>query len=119
MFSVSLVLGETMEEARPRRLAPTQPWRPTAGRTGALSFLSGVDFSKFPLDEPLGRVQTKASRGLTTLLTSGTGKATLARDADRSGERRHRFRRHARQCRGRNGRGGAGMGGDGFMITEA
>ncbi len=83
-----------------------------------LSFLSGVDFSKFPLDEPLGAVQTNASRGLTTLLTSGTGKATLREMLTDPASGGIDFCRHPDECRGRNGRGGQEMGGDGFTITE-
>src|SRR4029077_2419181 len=45
-------------------------------RLAALSFLSGMDFSKFDLDEPLPEVKTNASRSLTELYTRGTGKET-------------------------------------------
>src|SRR5882757_6991507 len=78
MFSVSIVLGETVEEAKAKKaraeaalIGDLQP------RLAFLSFLSGMDFSKFPLDEPLAAIKTNASRGLTMLLTSGTGKTTL------------------------------------------
>jgi FMN-dependent oxidoreductase (nitrilotriacetate monooxygenase family) len=78
LFSTSIVLGETLREGQEKKE------RLTAGlatnldtRLAALSFLSGMDFSKFDLDEPLPEVKTNASRSLTELYTSGTGKETL------------------------------------------
>jgi FMN-dependent oxidoreductase (nitrilotriacetate monooxygenase family) len=119
MFSVSLVLGETMEEARVKKA------RADAARAGdlqaglaRLSFLSGVDFSKFPLDEPLGAVQTNASRGLTTLLTSGTGKATLREMLTDPASGGIDFVGTPDSVAAEMGEAAQEMGGDGFMITD-
>jgi len=85
MFSVSIVLGETVEEAKAKKAraeARADQRSAAPARIPVLPERHG--FSKFPLDEPLAEVKTNASRGLTMLLTSGTGKSTLRRDADRS-----------------------------------
>ena len=78
MFSVGIVLGETREEALAKKArADAALSRNMETRLARLSFLSGVDFSRFPLDEPLPEVKTNASRGQTALMTSGTGRTTL------------------------------------------
>ncbi len=119
MFSMSVVLGETMEDARAKKA------RADAARAGdlqaglaRLSFLSGVDFSKFPLDEPLGAVQTNASRGLTTLLTSGTGKATLREMLTDPASGGIDFVGTPDSVAAEMGDAAQEMGGDGFMITD-
>ena len=46
---------------------------------GQLSFLSGVDFSKFPLDEPLGEVRPTPRAASTQLLTTAPARPRCAR----------------------------------------
>lgn len=119
MFSVSLVLGETMEEARAKKArADAALADDLQAGLARLSFLSGVDFSKFPLDEPLGAVQTNASRGLTTLLTSGTGKATLREMLTDPASGGIDFVGTPDSVAAEMGEAAQEMGGDGFMITE-
>jgi FMN-dependent oxidoreductase (nitrilotriacetate monooxygenase family) len=78
LFSTSIVLGETKEEAqeKKRRLDEKMIGNLDA-RLAYMSFLSGMDFSQFDLDEPLPEIETNASRSLTKNLTTGTGKKTL------------------------------------------
>jgi len=119
MFSVSIVLGETVEEAKAKKaraeaalISDLQP------RLAFLSFLSGMDFSKFPLDEPLAEVKTNASRGLTMLLTSGTGKSTLREMLTDPASGGIDFVGTADSVAAEMGNAAQEMGGDGFMITE-
>jgi FMN-dependent oxidoreductase (nitrilotriacetate monooxygenase family) len=119
MFSVSIVLGETVEEAKAKKaraeaalISDLQP------RLAFLSFLSGMDFSKFPLDEPLAEVKTNASRGLTMLLTSGTGKNTLREMLTDPASGGIDFVGTADSVAAEMGDAAQEMGGDGFMITE-
>ena len=119
MFSVSIVLGETVEEAKAKKaraeaalISDLQP------RLAFLSFLSGMDFSKFPLDEPLAEVKTNASRGLTMLLTSGTGKSTLREMLTDPASGGIDFVGTADSVAAEMGDAAQEMGGDGFMITE-
>jgi len=78
LFSTTMVLGETQEEAqeKKRRLDEIAVKNLNA-RLAYMSFLSGKDFSKFDLDAPMPEVETNASRSLTKNLTTGTGKKTL------------------------------------------
>jgi hypothetical protein len=55
MFCVSVTLGDTVEEARQRRE------RFAASLPHNMSFLTGIDFSKFPLDEPLPEIESKTN----------------------------------------------------------
>ena len=119
MFSVSIVLGETVEEAKAKKaraeaalISDLQP------RLAFLSFLSGMDFSKLPLDEPLAEVKTNASRGLTMLLTSGTGKSSLREMLTDPASGGIDFVGTADSVAAEMGDAAQEMGGDGFMITE-
>src|SRR6202048_1352591 len=119
MFSVSIVLGETVEEAKAKKAraeaALTSDLQP---RLAFLSFLSGMDFSKFPLDEPLEAVKTNASRGLTLLLTSGTGRSTLREMLTDPASGGIDFVGTPDSVAAEMGEAAEEMGGDGFMITE-
>ena len=119
MFSVSIVLGETMEDAKAKKARIDAALNESLeGRMAQLSFLSGIDFSKFPLDEPLGEVKTNASRGLTQLLTSGTGKSTLREMLTDPASGGIDFVGTPDSVAAEMGEAAQGMGGDGFMITE-
>jgi FMN-dependent oxidoreductase (nitrilotriacetate monooxygenase family) len=119
MFSVSIVLGETVEEAKAKKaraeaalLSDLQP------RLAFLSFLSGLDFSRFPLDEPLAAIETNASRGLTMLLTSGTGRSTLREMLTDPASGGIDFVGTPDSVAAEMGEAAQAIGGDGFMITE-
>ena len=78
LFSTAVVLGENRAEAeeKKRRLDAAAAANIDA-KLAYMSFLSGIDFSKFDLDAPMPEVQTNASCSLTANYTSGTGKKTL------------------------------------------
>jgi FMN-dependent oxidoreductase (nitrilotriacetate monooxygenase family) len=78
LFSTTIVLGETQDEAQEKKRRLDEiTIRNLDARLAYMSFLSGMDFSQFDLDEPLPEIETNASRSLTKNLTSGTGKKTL------------------------------------------
>jgi alkanesulfonate monooxygenase SsuD/methylene tetrahydromethanopterin reductase-like flavin-dependent oxidoreductase (luciferase family) len=119
LFSVGLVLGETMAEARDRKARADAS---IAGnleyRLGRLGFLSGLDFSKVPLDVPLGEIKTNASRGLTQLMTHGTGKTTLREMLSDPASGGIDFVGTPDSVAAEMGEAAEEIGGDGFMITE-
>jgi FMN-dependent oxidoreductase (nitrilotriacetate monooxygenase family) len=119
LFSTSVVLGETQREAEEKKA------RFVAGLAGnldarlaALSFLSGLDFSKFDLDEPLPEVKTNASRSLTELYTSGTGKETLRQMLLDPSSGGIDFVGTADTVAGGMAEAMQEIGGDGFLFTE-
>jgi FMN-dependent oxidoreductase (nitrilotriacetate monooxygenase family) len=119
MFTITVVLGETMEEAKAKKeRANAALFTDLDTRLAQLSFLSAVDFSKFPLDEPLAEVKTNASRGLTQLMTSGTGKSTLREMITDPSSGGLDFVGTPDSVAAEMGEIAQEMGGDGFMITE-
>lgn len=119
MFSITMVLGETMEDAIAKKARIDAALQTSMdARMAQLSFLSGIDFSKFPLDEPLGEVKTNASRGLTQLLTSGTGKSTLREMLTDPASGGIDFVGTPDSVAAEMGDAAEAMGGDGFVITE-
>jgi alkanesulfonate monooxygenase SsuD/methylene tetrahydromethanopterin reductase-like flavin-dependent oxidoreductase (luciferase family) len=94
-------------------------WRPNFDtRLAALSFLSGLNFAKFDLDEPLPEVKTNASRSLTELYTSGTGKQTLRQMLLDPGSGGIDFVGTPDGVAAEMGEAMAEIGGDGFLFTE-
>ena len=87
-------------------------------RLARLSFLSGLDFSKYPLDEPLPEVKTNASRGQTALMTSGTGRSTLREMLTDPATGGIDFVGTPDSVAAEMAEAAREMGGDGFMITE-
>jgi FMN-dependent oxidoreductase (nitrilotriacetate monooxygenase family) len=119
MFSASIVLGETVAEAKAKKArADAALVSNLEPRLAFLSFLSGMDFSKLPLDEPLEAVKTNASRGLTLLLTSGTGRSTLREMLTDPASGGIDFVGTPDSVAAEMGEAAEAMGGDGFMITE-
>ena len=119
MFSITVVLAETMEDAKAKKARiDAALLRNMEPRLAQLSFLSGIDFSKFPLDEPLGEVKTNASRGLTQLLTSGTGKTTLREMLTDPASGGIDFVGTPDSIASEMAEIAQAVGGDGFMITE-
>ncbi|HTT79815.1 MAG TPA: NtaA/DmoA family FMN-dependent monooxygenase, partial [Stellaceae bacterium] len=119
MFCTSIVLGETIEEARDKKRRQDAALAATLEpRLAQLSFLSGIDFSRFDLDAPMPEISTNASRSLTMLYTHGTGAGTLRealRDPASGGVD---FVGSPDGVAAEMGEAIAEIGGDGFMITE-
>jgi len=70
LFNLNLVLGDTMQDAIDRKT------RRNAGlaanietRLAYMSYTTGVDFSKFDLDQPLPEIRTNNSQGITAMYT--------------------------------------------------
>jgi alkanesulfonate monooxygenase SsuD/methylene tetrahydromethanopterin reductase-like flavin-dependent oxidoreductase (luciferase family) len=119
LFSVSMVLGETLKEARAKKARADAALASNLEyRLGRLGFLSGLDFSKVPLDEPLSEIKTNASRGLTELMTKGTGKTTLREMLADPASGGIDFVGTPDSVAAEMGEAAQEMGGDGFMITE-
>jgi FMN-dependent oxidoreductase (nitrilotriacetate monooxygenase family) len=119
MFCTGIVLGETMQEARDKKdrldRAMAENLEP---RLAQLSFLSGIDFSRFDLDAPLPDIQTNASRSLTMLYTYGTGARTLREALSDPASGGVDFVGTPDSVAADMGEAIAEIGGDGFMITE-
>jgi len=78
MFCASFVLGETMEEARDRKARSTAALADNMDfRLAGMSYLTGIDFAKFPLDEPLPEIKTNASQASFAAYLPGDGNKTL------------------------------------------
>jgi FMN-dependent oxidoreductase (nitrilotriacetate monooxygenase family) len=78
LFATSVVLGDTMEEARDKRARMTAALADSMEtRLAGMSYLSMIDFSKYDLDAPLPKLQTNASRASFEAYLSGDGTKTL------------------------------------------
>jgi FMN-dependent oxidoreductase (nitrilotriacetate monooxygenase family) len=78
MFSTSIVIGDTMDEAREKRARAAAALVNTMDvKLAAMSFLSGIDCSKFDLDAPLPELKINASRSSFESYLSGEGTRTL------------------------------------------
>jgi FMN-dependent oxidoreductase (nitrilotriacetate monooxygenase family) len=119
MFCAGVVLGETLPEARERKqrmdAVTAENLEP---RLAQLSFLSGIDFSRFDLDAPLPEISTNASRSLTMLYTYGTGARTLREALSDPGSGGVDFVGTPDSVAAEMGEAIAEIGGDGFMLTE-
>ncbi len=78
LFTTAIVLGETRRgaEEKKQRLNDVTIVNLDA-KLAYMSVFSGIAFSRFDLDAPLGKVKTNASRSLIANFTTGTAKTTL------------------------------------------
>jgi FMN-dependent oxidoreductase (nitrilotriacetate monooxygenase family) len=78
LFATSVVIGETMQEAREKRARMTAALANSMeSRLAGMAYLSMVDFSKYDLDAPLPEIKTNASRASFEAYLSGDGRKTL------------------------------------------
>jgi FMN-dependent oxidoreductase (nitrilotriacetate monooxygenase family) len=78
LFSTSVIIADTMEEARDRRMRMTAALEHSMDtRLAGMSYLAMIDFSKFDLDAPLPELKTNASRASFEAYLSGDGTRTL------------------------------------------
>ncbi|WP_428492067.1 NtaA/DmoA family FMN-dependent monooxygenase [Rhodopila sp.] len=78
LFATSVVLGDTMDDARDKRARMTAALADSMEtRLAGMSYLSMVDFSKYDLDAPLPTITTNASRASFEAYLSGDGGKTL------------------------------------------
>jgi FMN-dependent oxidoreductase (nitrilotriacetate monooxygenase family) len=119
LFSTSIVLGETRDEARDRKARMDAATIANIdAKLAYMSFLSGIDFSKFDLDAPLPEVKTNASQSLTRNLTTGTGKPTLRQMASDTRSGGIDFVGTPDSVAAEMEEAIGHIGGDGFLITE-
>jgi FMN-dependent oxidoreductase (nitrilotriacetate monooxygenase family) len=120
LFSFSTVLGETEKAAaetkqRLDRAAASD----IEARLAAMSYASGVDFSKFDLDQPVPPITTNAAQATTRALTAAPGARTLREVVSDPGTGGFDFcgsaETVARQMRDVS----ASIGGDGFLVSNA
>jgi FMN-dependent oxidoreductase (nitrilotriacetate monooxygenase family) len=78
LFATSVIIGDTMEEAREKhaRLAAAQH-QMIETKLAGMAYLSMVDFAKYDLDQPLPDITTNASRMSFEAYLSGDRKKTL------------------------------------------
>ncbi len=80
MFSTSIVIGDTMQEAREKRARAAAALPDTIDvKLAAMSFLSGIDCSKFELDAPLPELRSTRRAHHSNLICPATGHARCAR----------------------------------------
>ncbi len=78
MFSTSVVIGDTLQEAREKRARAAAALANTLDvKLAGMSYLSGIDCSKFDLDAPLPELKINASRASFESYLSGDGSRTL------------------------------------------
>ena len=78
LFGTSIVLGDTPEDARDRKARQVVALADNMNvRLAAMSFLSGIDFAQFPLDEPLPEIKTNASQTAFAAYLNGDRNQTL------------------------------------------
>jgi FMN-dependent oxidoreductase (nitrilotriacetate monooxygenase family) len=117
LFCVSVVLGETVAEAAERKLrrrarlaADLEP------RLAALSFFGARDLSRLPLDEPMQRAETNASRTMVEAYTArGRTLREVAMDDEVNGIP---FVGTPDSIAAEMADAMAEIGGDGFLFTE-
>ena len=117
LFCVSVVLGETVDEAaerkrrrRARLAAELEP------RLAALSFFGARDLSRLPLDEPMPRAETNASRTMVEAYTArGRTLREVAMDDEVNGIP---FVGTPDSVAAAMADAMAEIGGDGFLFTE-
>jgi FMN-dependent oxidoreductase (nitrilotriacetate monooxygenase family) len=120
MFCTSLILGDTQpeaEEKKRRRNASLADHMDA--RLGNMSFLTGLDFSKFPLDEPLPEIKTNASQAIVAAYNTYRQTKTLREILlDPQGEGME-FVGTPDSVAAQMGEAMAEIGGDGFLLYDS
>jgi FMN-dependent oxidoreductase (nitrilotriacetate monooxygenase family) len=119
MFATSIVLGETMDEAKEKQQRQQAALVANLDtRLAQLSFLSGINFAQFDLDAPLPEVKTNASQAMTAVFTTATGKRTLREMLVDPGSGGIDFVGTPDSVAAEMGEVMQEIGGDGYLITE-
>jgi FMN-dependent oxidoreductase (nitrilotriacetate monooxygenase family) len=117
LFLCNIVLADTDAEAREKRTAREVVTDASIDAAlAAMSFASGVDFSKFDLDGPVPEVETNAARGsLAAYLHHGDGR-TLREIASRPVGGSVAFTGTVESVAEQMGEVATVVGGDGFLV---
>ena len=119
LFVMSAILDETDEGARGRQAHLVQS---AASRMqyklAFMSYASGVDFSKFDLDQPIPEVKTNAAQASTAALTTAADKKTLREVVMDPATGGFDFVGAPDTVAAQMGETMAAIGGDGFLVNN-
>lgn len=119
LFVMSAVLDETDAGAQARQ---EQLERTAAARIdhklAFMSYASGVDFSKFDLDQPVPELRTNAAQASTAALTTAAGKKTLREIVMDTASGGFDFVGSPDTVAARMGETMSAIGGDGFLVNN-
>jgi FMN-dependent oxidoreductase (nitrilotriacetate monooxygenase family) len=119
LYCCSLTMADTMAEAREKKARQDAALVANmAPRLAHMSFLSGKDFSKFDLDEPLPDFQTNASRSALEAYTKASAGPTLRAIATDPSSGGLDFVGTPDSIAAELGEVMAAIGGDGYLFTE-
>jgi FMN-dependent oxidoreductase (nitrilotriacetate monooxygenase family) len=120
LFVMSAVLDETDEGARQgyEQLARTAADR-MEYKLAFMSYASGVDFSKFDLDQPIPELRTNAAQASTSALTTAAGRKTLREIVTDPATGGFDFVGSPETVAASMGETMAAIGGDGFLVNNA
>jgi FMN-dependent oxidoreductase (nitrilotriacetate monooxygenase family) len=119
LFGTSIVLGETMDEARERKARYTAALADNMdARLAGMSFLTGIDFSKFALDEPLPDIKTNASQSAFAAYLGDGGTRTLRETLLDQSSGNIDFLGTPDSVAAEIGEMMQEIGGDGFLVTD-
>lgn len=120
MFMMSAVMAESDDQAEERlayqkKTAASQ----MEYKLAFMSYASGVDFSKFDLDQPVPEVKTNAAQATTAALTSAAGKKTLREIVMDTASGGFDFVGSPDTVAAKMGETMQAIGGDGFLVSNA
>jgi FMN-dependent oxidoreductase (nitrilotriacetate monooxygenase family) len=119
MFGASVTLGDTMDDALERKARFTAALADNMNvRLAGMSYLTGIDFAKFPLDEPLPEIETNASRASFEAYLSGDGTRTLREMLLDPGSGYLDFVGTPESVAAEMGAAMEEIGGDGFLVSD-
>jgi len=87
-------------------------------RLAGMSYLTGIDFAKFPVDEPLPEIKTNASQASFAAYLSGDGTKTLREMLLDPGSGYLDFVGTADSVAAEMGAAMEEIGGDGFLVSD-
>jgi FMN-dependent oxidoreductase (nitrilotriacetate monooxygenase family) len=120
MFMMTPFIEETdaLADARWQHHVATSEKR-MASKLAYMSYASGVDFSKFDLDQPVPEISTNAAQATTRLLTSIPGRRTLREVAMDPSSGGFDFSGSAETVAEKMAEAMEAIGGDGFLVSHA
>jgi alkanesulfonate monooxygenase SsuD/methylene tetrahydromethanopterin reductase-like flavin-dependent oxidoreductase (luciferase family) len=119
MHCASIILGETMAEAREKaKRQAAAAAENIETRLAALSFFAATDLSRLDLDAPLPEVKTNASRTMIESYVAGSDGKTFREILSDPASGTIDFVGTPDSVAAEMGEAMAAIGGDGFMVTE-
>ena len=119
LFVMSAIVDETDEGARLRvEHSAAAATSQMEHKLAFMSYASGVDFSKFDLDQPVPDIQTNAAQASTKALTTAAGKKTLRELVMDPSTGGFDFSGSADTVASRMAETMQAIGGDGFLVNN-